>query len=325
MAGNRRQKVRIALVGAGRMGTRWAAAIANSSVAELVSVDDSNRDAAKRTMKSYGTPGSEAKAALIVVPHKWLAHEARRALKAGLHVLVEKPGAMSARAMRDLEKLAREKHRVLMVGFNYRYFAGIAKVKELVGRGAIGKPIALRIRHGHAGRAGYGKEWRMDPNIAGGGVLMDQGVHLVDLALWLLPSPKWRAVGETGNELLRKSAEDVAAVVMKNAGGQVVSLFADIAEWEPLFSLEVIGSKGICRMSGLGRKYGNGEIVELVKPSNRGFTIKRFRYLGNAEKPLQSLLVDFVSSIRGKHIGPSADDARRMLEVVEQIYRPRFK
>ena len=74
----------------------------------------------------------------------------------------------------------------VQVGFNHRYHPGLRQVRAWVDSGVAGPLMFLRGRYGHGGRIGYEKEWRADPAISGGGELIDQGVHLLDLARWFL-------------------------------------------------------------------------------------------------------------------------------------------
>ena len=123
---------------------------------------------------------------IIATPHNSLAEITLAALEAKKHVLVEKPAARFASELEPLLS-ARDRNRVQVhVGFNHRYHRSLRKAKELVASGVLGELMFIRGRYGHGGRVGYDKEWRADPAISGGGELIDQGPHLIDLSRWFL-------------------------------------------------------------------------------------------------------------------------------------------
>ena len=74
----------------------------------------------------------------------------------------------------------------MRIGFNHRYHRAFRDARRLIDDGALGPLMFVRARYGHGGRVGYDKEWRADPALSGGGELIDQGCHLIDLARWLL-------------------------------------------------------------------------------------------------------------------------------------------
>src|ERR1044072_8411046 len=111
-----------------------------------------------------------------------LAPIAREAILAGKHTLVEKPGAISVPEIDDLLTLAGEKGVCVRVGYNHRFHPAFQRARDLMDAGALGPLMFIRGRYGHGGRVGYDREWRADPSLSGGGELIDQGVHLIDLA-----------------------------------------------------------------------------------------------------------------------------------------------
>jgi len=180
------KKHKIAIIGVGRMGERWARVISNSSIALLSLVVDPNKEAGEKIAKLYGATylkefpkkNLDVDAFFIVTPHAYLCQNARRALQFNKPVFIEKPGARNVAELKKLVVLAKKKLLPLMVGFNYRFFEAIKRAKKVIDAKTLGEILFIRLKHGHQGRIGYEKEWRMDKKIAGGGALMDQGVHL---------------------------------------------------------------------------------------------------------------------------------------------------
>jgi predicted dehydrogenase len=110
-----------------------------------------------------------------------------QALRSGKNVLVEKPAARTPGEAREMYHTALNHSRgplALGVGFNHRYHPAVWQAHQLFREGAIGPLLYMRCRYGHGGRPGYDREWRADPNIAGGGELLDQGIHAIDLFRW---------------------------------------------------------------------------------------------------------------------------------------------
>ena len=123
---------------------------------------------------------------VVATLHDSLAEITLAAIEAGKHVLVEKPAARN-RAELESVMAAAERHDVkVRVGFNHRYHRAFRKARELFDAGALGELMFIRARYGHGGRIGYDKEWRADPGLSGGGELIDQGPHLIDLSRWFL-------------------------------------------------------------------------------------------------------------------------------------------
>lgn len=123
---------------------------------------------------------------IIAATHDVLAEITLAAISARKHVLVEKPAARRARELNPIIEAAARSRVLVRVGFNHRYHRALRKARELLENGELGELMFLRARYGHGGRIGYDKEWRARPEVSGGGELIDQGVHLIDLARWFL-------------------------------------------------------------------------------------------------------------------------------------------
>ncbi len=136
----------------------------------------------------------DVQAVIVASLHDSLAGITLAAVQAGKHVLVEKPAARSAAELEPVMAAARQAGVKVHVGFNHRYHRALRKAREIVDSGALGELMFVRGRYGHGGRLGYEREWRADPALSGGGELLDQGPHLIDLSRWFLAtSPRCRA------------------------------------------------------------------------------------------------------------------------------------
>jgi predicted dehydrogenase len=194
-------------------------------------------------------------AVIVSTLNSTLAEISVLALAAGKHVLVEKPAATSVTALDRLSAMAEEKGCCVRVGFNHRYHPALLKTRELVEAGAIGPLMFLRARYGHGGRVGYDREWRADPKLSGGGELIDQGVHLIDLAGWFLGEFA-RAEGHAATYFWDMPVDDNAFLSLRNQAGATAWLHVSCTEWKNLFSMEIYGRDGKLQIDGLGGSYG---------------------------------------------------------------------
>lgn len=192
---------------------------------------------------------------VIATRHDSLSSLAIQSLKAGKHVLIEKPGAINYLEFKDICEEARKNKLKVHIGYNHRYHPAFRKAFELFNDGLIGEIMFLRGRYGHGGRLGYEKEWRADKLKSGGGELIDQGTHLIDLSIGFLGELRLDYAA-TPNYFWKMAVEDNVFMSLKNEDGRIAFLQASCTEWKNMFSLEIYGKKGKLEISGLGRSYG---------------------------------------------------------------------
>jgi predicted dehydrogenase len=202
----------------------------------------------------------EVDAVIVATTNNALASTALAAVEAGKHVLVEKPAARNAAELRPLLGAAERQGVVVKVGFNHRFHPAFLKARQLFDDGAIGELLYVRGRYGHGGRFGYEREWRADPALSGGGELLDQGVHLIDLARWFCGDFA-EVAGHVGTFYWQMPVEDNGFALLKTAAGQVAWLHASCTEWKNLFSFEIFGRAGKLQVDGLGGSYGTERLT----------------------------------------------------------------
>jgi predicted dehydrogenase len=195
---------------------------------------------------------------IVAAVHDQLAPLAELALAAGAHVLVEKPAGISVAQIDRLIECQRSAGRLVKVGFNHRFHPGIARVVAELRSGRHGELMYLRARYGHGGRPGYDREWRVQPTRSGGGELVDQGMHLLDLSNWIAGRlPLHSALLRT--QFWDVEVEDNAALLLGEAGSRSepwAMLHVSWTEWKNLFSLEVYCDTAKLQVDGLVRSYG---------------------------------------------------------------------
>lgn len=332
--------LRVGIVGAGGMGQKRAAALGPE--ASLVAVADADHDRARALGLAHGAAHTfggrscwadllalpDVDAVIVATPHVALAPISIAALRVGKHVLVEKPAGLGLDDVRGLVRAARESPAVIRVGCNHRFHPGLQEMKALLDKDAIGAVLNIRARYGHGGRPGYEREWRANPSLSGGGELVDQGVHLIDLCNWL--GPFWDLDwGSISTQFWNMPVEDNALIVLRHHGRRAV-LSLSCTEWKNTFEFEVFGTKGKLQVTGLGRSYGIERLryIELgpaMWPPLRDETID---YRGEDRSWRAEWLgfVKVIESAKGP-VGPgpisdnaTAEDAERAMKIVHGVY-----
>ncbi|HTL16038.1 MAG TPA: Gfo/Idh/MocA family oxidoreductase, partial [Patescibacteria group bacterium] len=180
----------IALIGCGLIGQKRLKSLPQGSVRVAcdLELDRAQRLASQspgcRATNSVteAITSQEVQVVVVATVNSALACVAAQAAEAGKHVLVEKPVGISVQEIENLQQIAQRKGVLVRAAYNHRYHPACLKALELWRGGALGPIMFVRGRYGQGGRLGYEKEWRADPKLSGGGELIDQGVHLIDLA-----------------------------------------------------------------------------------------------------------------------------------------------
>ena len=191
----------------------------------------------------------------------------------------------------------------------------------MVDNNDIGEMMYVRARYGHGGRLGYETEWRAEPTLSGGGELLDQGIHLIDLSRWFL-GEFTEIQGHTHTYFWNMPVEDNGFLLLKTAKKQVAFLHASCTEWKNLFSFEIYGRTGKIDINGLGGSYGVERLVfykmlpEMGPPETYSFEYPMEDNSWHVE------FAEFLDDIQ-QNRQPSANlhDAHAALTIVEEIYR----
>lgn len=319
----------VAIVGCGRVGEKRARALGEARLVAAVDVDIVRaRRLASRTSGCVASTRwedvvgrTDVDVVMVSTTNESLVDVATVAVRAGKHVLVEKPAARSTRELGGLIESAGAAGVTVKVGFNHRFHPALRKAKEIFDRGDIGPLLYLRGRYGHGGRPGYEKEWRADPARAGGGELLDQGVHLIDLARWFAGDFA-QVTGQVATFFWKMPVEDNAFLHLRTASGQVAWLHASCTEWKNLFSFEVFGRDGKLQIDGLGGSYGTERLTFYrMRPEMGPPDTDTWEYPGE-DASWRFEVQDLFEAIRDRRrpMG-TLEDARAALEIVESVYR----
>jgi predicted dehydrogenase len=260
-------------------------------------------------------------AVIVATINSALAEVSAAAIRSGKHVIVEKPAGISVKQIDELMALA-EKHAVCVrVGFNHRYHPAFQKAREIFQSGVMGELMFIRGRYGHGGRVGYDKEWRADPKLSGGGELIDQGIHLIDLASWFLGRFD-QVGGHASTYFWNMPVDDNAFLSLRTGKGQTAWLHVSCTEWKNLFSFEIYGRNTKLHIEGLGGSYGVEKLYHYqMKPEMGPPDTKLYEFPGPDES-WRMEMKEFEENIRSKRsCDAGLAEARAALDVVERIYQ----
>lgn len=317
----------IAVIGCGLIGKRRALSAEIHESSHLSILVDADPAAARRLSFEYGARfSSDWREAVsdptidvvaVSTPNGYLAEITVAALDSGKHVLVEKPMGRNIAEATKMAEAARRSGRVLKIGFNHRYHPAIARAHEIFRAGEIGELINLRARYGHGGRPGYEREWRGNAELAGGGELTDQGVHVADLIHWFAGLPK-EAFAYTQTAIWPiLPLEDNAFGLFQFEGGAVASFHTSWTQWKNMFSFEIFGTKGSLSIEGLGKSYGTERLICATRRPEGGVPEIVEEIFEGDDLSWQHEWSDFMNAVKtgGPYWGSPADGlaAMRML------------
>lgn len=258
---------------------------------------------------------------VVATLHDSLAAITLAAIEAGKQVLVEKPTARSASEIEPVMAAA-EKHGVKVhVGFNHRYHRALRKAKAIFDAGELGELMFIRARYGHGARIGYDKEWRANPALSGGGELIDQGAHLIDLSRWFL-GEFTEVQGFAHTYYWDMPVDDNSFMMLKTSKQQMAFLHASCTEWKNLFSMEIYGRLGKLDISGLGGTYGLERLTHYRMLPEMGPPETTAWEYPMADDSWAVEMAEFYEDIRqNREPASGLRDAYEALKVIQSIYK----
>ncbi len=325
---------KIGIIGYGKMGQIRHKTIMENGFGEVVAISDPVLDKTLINIPpnvsiDYIMDNKKINVVIICTPNYLNKPLTIRALKSGKHVFCEKPPAFNARDIEEIIEV--ENHNPylkLMYGFNHRHHDSIIKMKKIIDKKEYGKILWMRGRYGKSVYQNYYKSWRADPKQSGGGILIDQGIHMLDLFLHFahdFDSVK----AEVSNLYWKMPIEDNVFAIFKNSkSGVVASLHSTMSQWRHLFSLEIFLEKGYMVLNGLitsSMTYGE-EILSIAKnrttapaatwrdEEKETFTVNNsWKY--EMEHFFNSIIHDSPITIG------NSQDALKLMRIIDEIYK----
>lgn len=301
--------IKLGIIGAGAIAKVHAEAVQLAAAYDLdyAQAKEFAKQHNCKAYKSYSELLNNVDAVIITTPNNTHAELGIKAAKAKKHVLVEKPLAVKNE---NAELLIKEckKHKVkLGVIFQRRYDTSIKYVKKLIEKNNLGKILKIKISMKWHRDNNYYSGWKADPKKSGGGVLMLQGIHFIDLLLYLLGKPvKVQGKAKYSREL--KVEDTMSSRIEFDSGAIGLLECTTAAEKNFPETIEVIGTKGKVKI--VGRKvYNQGIIISIISKL-------LYKYGSHKE-----IIKDFIDSIKeDREPFVNGEQALKTLKVVNAIY-----
>ena len=323
--------VKIGIIGYGKMGKIRYDAINQAGMGEVAAISDPEAPdmGIKNLSHSEIINNPDIDAVFICTPNYLNRQLTIDCLKAGKHVFCEKPPSFTGDEMKEIRMVEKASYgRKLMYGFNHRHHDSVIRMKNIVDSGEFGKILWMRGRYGKSVTEDYFNNWRAKKEIAGGGILLDQGIHMLDLFLHL-GGDFDRVKAELSNSFWKLEVEDNAFVILRNTKtGIDASLHSTMTQWRHLFSLEVFLEHGYMVLNGLltsSRAYGQ-EILTLAKNRSSGPAVTWADEIKTEYTDDNSWRYEtehFLNAIKNDTdimIGNSSD-AYRLMKIIDDIYK----
>ena len=320
----------VAIVGAGLIGKKRASSLEENDFLSIVC--DINEVFAKELAHEFSTNStgnikdiinnSNIDTVIVSVVNKYAAELTTDMLLSGKNVLCEKPLGRNVEESRVILSAAEKNNKIVKTGFNHRFHPAVMKAKELIENDSIGELINIRARYGHGGRPGMEKEWRCSKDLSGGGELIDQGVHLIDLCRWFTSMDVLQVYGKTFTSFWETDVEDNAFFNLDFNDGIYAQCHVSWTTWKNIFSFEIFGKNGYIKINGLGGSYGKETLeVGYRQPEGGVPRIKNFEFEENDNSWLLEWK-DFKEAIK-KNREPhgSGHDGYMANKIVNAIYK----
>ena len=315
-----------AVIGLGSFGIKRAKAIKSSKVAKLKIIFDLNNQSLEKaeeilSVQSYNLEKILGDKSIDVVcictPNKFHKDLKIRSLNSGKHVFCEKPLARNFKEAEEIFEVSKKSKAILQIASNHRFFESVLFAKKLVDKGTIGEVLSFTGRIGHNGER-LKDSWFWDKEISGGGTLLDNGCHLLDLSRFF--------VGNfiSGNGIVSNtywkniSVEDTASGVFKTQDGKTASIFCSWRLLSGYFFFELNGSEGYVNVDGRFDTHGGDKIFWSTKKDGK-FYSEDFSHIKPNSYQLE--IDNFVNNLKnGKPCSPNAKDALEVMRMIKFIY-----
>ena len=326
--------IKVAIAGFGKIGQIRAKELEKNEHTEIVAVYDVKRPQSLATRIKFCNSfddllSQDIDAVFVCAFNNVLADYTTQALKAGKHVFCEKPPARTSEELKSVIEAEKSTNLILKYGFNHRYHYSVMEAKKIIESGKMGKLLWLRGVYGKAGSIDYDKNWRNYKKYSGGGILMDQGIHMLDLMRYFSGQDFTQISSFVTTSYWNIEAEDNAFAIMQSDEKITAMLHSSATQWRHKFLLEMCFEEGYINLDGMlssTRSYAPEKLIV----GKREFEDITFA-MG---KPKESIIWfenddswkleidEFVAAILGKAAikNGTSTDAYETLRLVERIY-----
>ena len=327
-------KVKFGIAGYGKMGKIREESILNSSDAKLISIYEvseySHNDKGVVQCNSFDELLTTDIDAVIVSAYVSVAADyVIRALSRGKHVFCEKPPSMTAKEMEKVIEIEKKMRKVLKYGFNHRFHYSVMEAKKVINDGGMGKMLWMRGVYGKAGSIDFHDNWRNYKNYSGGGILLDQGIHMIDLFRYFSNDEFTCLSSHLTSSFWNVECEDNAFLTLKSKNDIVATLHSSATQWKHKFLLEMAFENGFINLDGIlssTRSYapetmiiGKREFEDITfamgKPKE---SITYYEY----DNSWSLELSEFIDAIHGKNAinNGTSSDALEIMKITDFVY-----
>jgi len=329
--------MRVGIVGYGVVGKTRFHSIVKNTPYKVTAISENNLIARKDIPKNIDVfedyqsliEQSNVDIVFISLPNKFAANATVLSLKKGLHVFCEKPPARTLAELGEVLLVSQQHPGLkLMYGFNHRFHHSVEEAKLIIEENSLGRLINMRGVYGKSQMISFNQsDWRTRRDESGGGILLDQGIHMLDLMRYLSGEDFSEIFSFIDNAFWNFDVEDNAYVLMKSQTGVVAQLHSSATQWRHLFNLEITMEKGSLILGGLltGSKSYGDETLTIIKadPNNdKGAPCESISKY-NEDVSWDNEIKYFAKSLEEKSpiTRGSINDAIETMKLIEEIYK----
>tara|TARA_B100000787_G_scaffold163997_1_gene146231 strand:- start:599 stop:1621 length:1023 start_codon:yes stop_codon:yes gene_type:complete len=329
--------MRVGIAGYGVVGKTRHRSIESNTSYKVTAISESNQEARQsiapglEVYNDYQSliANAEIDVIFISLPNQFAAEATSLSLQKGLHVFCEKPPARTHAELLEVEKQSLKFPALkLMYGFNHRFHLSVEKAKALIKSNSLGRIINMKGVYGKSQMISFNQtDWRTNREASGGGILLDQGIHMLDLMRYLSEEDFSQVFSFIDNAFWNYDVEDNAYVLMKSPSGLVAQLHSSATQWRHVFNLEITLERGSLILGGLltgSKSYGDETLTiitsDLLKDNGTPReSISKYNEdvsWDNEIKYFANSLADNTAIERG-----SIHDAMETMKLIEVIYK----
>jgi predicted dehydrogenase len=326
-------KIKTGIIGCGVVGKKRKKYIIENPDFELSAISDITfkknffvRSGIKYYKNYQDIFDNDLDAIFICMPNYLAKDITISALKRNIHVFCEKPPSKNYNELLEIEKIYKKKNNLkLKYGFNHRYHDSVIKAREIIRDEKYGKVVNIRGMYGKSKIVTMSKGWRSERKFAGGGILLDQGIHMLDM-INLFVGDIDDVKSMISNTFWNKDVEDNAFALLKSKKNQIVSIHSSATQWQHRFNLEIILEKGLLVLSGIlsgSKSYGKERLIFIPRSnSNSGSKLKKIFTFSQKDLSWKKEVDEFANSIYNdkKVINGTLKESLKVMKLIEDIY-----
>jgi predicted dehydrogenase len=329
--------MRVGIAGYGVVGKTRHRSIESNTSYKVTAISESNQEARQsiapglEVYNDYQSliANAEIDVIFISLPNQFAAEATCLSLQKGLHVFCEKPPARTHAELLEVEKKSLQFPALkLMYGFNHRFHLSVEKAKALIKSNSLGRIINMKGVYGKSQMISFNQtDWRTNREASGGGILLDQGIHMLDLMRYLSEEDFTKVFSFIDNAFWNFDVEDNAYVLMKSPSGLVAQLHSSATQWRHVFNLEITLERGSLILGGLltgSKSYGDETLTMITSDlSKDNGTPHESTSKYNEDVSWDNEIKYFVNSLAENTIieRGSIHDAMETMKLIEVIYK----